>query len=85
MSQLAPQVTRPPHPLLTRVMMSPINLPGQSRLDSGRTVDHIQAKAYLYQGPRNNCDHTRVLHSPCGTIQTSFRLDFISIDMYQRP
>jgi hypothetical protein len=44
-------------------------------------VDHNKVKARLYQGPRNSRDLTRMLQSPCGTILTSFRLDFISVDV----
>jgi hypothetical protein len=48
-------------------------------------VDHSQVKAHLCQGLRNNYDNIHMLQSPCGTIQTSFRLDSISIDTYQHP
>jgi hypothetical protein len=43
-------------------------------------VDHKLVKAHMRQGLRNNCDHTRMLQSACGTIQTSSRLDFTLAD-----
>jgi hypothetical protein len=45
-------------------------------MDSELLVDHNQAKAHPYLGRENNRDHARILQSPCGTIQTSFKLDF---------
>jgi hypothetical protein len=73
--------------LVTRDVTPPISLHGQilpcimmhpqlaeSHLESGLMVDHNLVKALPCQGSGNNRDNIRVLQSPCGTTQTSFRL-----------
>jgi hypothetical protein len=57
----------------------------QSHLDSWLMVDHNLVKAHLGRGLGNNHDNIRMLQSPCGTTQTSFRLGSKLVDTYRQP
>jgi hypothetical protein len=95
---LAPRVLRLPRPLVTQDMILPSSLQGQilprtkmhsrlaqSHLDSWLMVDHNLVKPHPGQGLGNNHDNIRVLQSPCGTTQTSFRLGSTLVNTYRQP